>query len=303
MTTVYRTAALLVLAATAAGAQTTQGRKSDSWSTRERLASGDRLRISSPNGAITITEGSGSEVEVTAEKRPGRDGSVEDIAFVVRRTSAGMIVCAVYEDEDECDMERGYRQRSRRSGWGNKASANFTVRIPAGILVRAETGNGAVSINGAGSEVIVTTGNGRVLVTETTGRVKATTGNGKITVDGASGPVEATTGNGDVRVVTSSGPVNASSGNGDIEISMDRLSRASEMRFATGSGNITLAVPDDFGAEMNATTGNGRVSTDLPVRLAGRITPNRLNGTLGDGGERLTLSTGNGDIQIRKSSH
>lgn len=301
MSTILRTTALLVVAAMTAGAQSVVGRNDDSWSTRERLSSGDRLRISSPNGAITITQGSGSDVEIRAEKTAGRGASIEDIAFIVRRESGGLVVCAVYDDRDDCDMEHGYRQHSRRSGWGNRARASFTVRIPSGVLVRAETGNGDVSINGAGSEVVATTGNGRVLVSETTGRVRATTGNGRVTVEGARGPVEATTGNGDVRVATSSGPVNARSGNGDIEVSMARIDRAAAMNFSTGSGSITLAVPDDFGADMDASSGNGRVSTDIPVRIEGRISPRHMRGILGTGGERLTLSTGNGDIEIRKS--
>lgn len=301
MTTISRSAALLFLVAATAGAQNVVGRRDDTWSTRERLSSGDRLRIASPNGAITITQGSGSEVEIRAEKRADRGASMDDIGFVVKRQGDGLIVCAVYEDDDECDMERGYRQRDRRGGWNNRARASFIVRIPAGVLVQAETGNGDVSINGAGSEVIATTGNGRVLVSETTGRVTARTGNGRVTVDGARGPVEATTGNGDVRVATSSGPVSARSGNGDIDVSMDRIERSGAMSFSTGSGRITLTVPDSYGAEMDASSGNGNVSSDIPVRIEGRISPRRMRGTLGQGGDRLTLSTGNGDIEIRKS--
>ena len=303
MKTWIRISVLHVLTAGLLCAQTVVGRAEATWSLREKLGSGERLRIMSPNGAITITQGNGSEVDVRAEKRAERDARIDDIGFIVKRVPNGLVVCAVYDDDDDCDMERGDRSRNRRSRDERRyrARASFTVRIPAGVLVDAFTGNGDVAINGAGSTVDASTGNGRVQVTNTTGRVKATTGNGAVTVDGAKGEVEASTGNGDVRVTTSSGPVNASSGNGDIEVSMDRVDRAEAMTFTTGSGRIVLSMPGDFGAELESSTGNGSISSDLPIRLAGRIDRHRMRGTLGRGGERLALSTGNGDIEIRRT--
>jgi hypothetical protein len=301
MKRVVCTTALLSLTVAAAGAQAVVGRADATWSTREDLRSGERLHLTSPNGTITIAQGTGSQVEVQVEKRADRGARFEDVGFVVKRSATGLTVCAVYDDDDECDMERGYRgQRRRNRGW-NSPRANFTVRIPAGVLVQAETGNGDVTINGAGSEVSVNSGNGRVRITSTTGRVVAHTGNGDITVDGARGAVDANTGNGNVRVATSSGPVTARSGNGDIDVSMDRVERASGMSFSTGSGRIVLAMPGDFGAELEGSTGNGHISSELPIRIEGRIETNHMRGTIGRGGERLEVSTGNGDIEIRKS--
>ncbi|HYW50388.1 MAG TPA: DUF4097 family beta strand repeat-containing protein [Gemmatimonadaceae bacterium] len=303
MKVLFRTTALLALTALAANAQTIVGRNESTWSTRERLSSGDRLKIVSPNGGITITQGSGSEVEIRAEKRADRDARMDDIGFVVRRTDDGLVVCAVYEDADECQPDGSRRSYNRRN-WNerrNYASASFTVRIPQGVLVSASSGNGDIAINDAGSDVNASTGNGRVLVSGTTGRVRASTGNGRVTVEGASGPVNASTGNGDVSVSTSSGPVSASSGNGDIEVSMSRMSRAAEMRFSTGSGRIVLGVPEGFGADLESSTGSGSITSEIPIRIEGRASRYRLRGQLGDGGERLAMSTGSGDILIRRS--
>ncbi len=303
MTTLMRVSAMHVLTAGLLCAQTVVGRADATWSLREKLGPGDRLRIMSPNGAITIAHGSGSDVDIRAEKHTERDARIEDIGFIVKRVPNGLVVCAVYDDDDDCDLERGSHSRDRRSrdDHRNRARASFTVRIPAGVLVNAVTGNGDIAINGAGSAVDACTGNGRVQVTNTTGRVKASTGNGAVTVDGAKGDVEAATGNGNVRVTTSTGPVNASSGNGDINVSMDRVDHAEAMSFSTGSGRIVLSMPADFGAELEGSTGNGSISSDLPIRIAGRIDPHRMRGTLGRGGERLAVTTGNGDIEIRKT--
>ena len=285
-----------------ANAQDIVGRKETTFNINERVASGDWLRIASPNGSISIAQGTGDRVEIRADKEVRR-GSVEDIGFVIRRGSNGLTVCAVFEDEDECDSDGGYR--GHRDNWrrwrnGGQPRVNFTVRIPPGVKVKAGSGNGDVSVTGAGSEVSAATGNGRVNVSGTTGEVAASTGNGRVTVEGARGPVHASTGNGDVRVTTSLGPVIASSGNGDIEVAMDKLESPSSMEFSTGNGRITVTVPDDFGAELESNTGSGSIISDFPIQVRGRINPTRLRGTIGKGGGRLTMSSGNGNLEIRK---
>ena len=294
--------ALVVIASGTATAQSVVGRNESTHTVRQRLNSGDRLRVATPNGEVTISESAGSEVEVRVEKTTERGSSLTDIGVVVRRVSGALVVCAVYEDDDECDMERGYQQARRgRRGWDNsRTHARLIVQVPIGVSVRASTGNGEMSISGAVSEVDASSGNGRVLISGTAGKVSVRTGNGRVTVEGARGAVEANTGNGDVRVSTSSGPVSVHSGNGDIEVSMDRVERASAMTFTTGNGRISLTVPAGFGAEINGSTGSGRISTDLPIQLVGSINPRRIRGTLGSGGEALEIRTGNGDVEIRR---
>jgi len=296
-------ALLTVLVAGQVSAQQVVGRDETTFSISERVAEGGWVRIASPNGFIRITGGTGDRVEIRAEKDVRR-GSVDDVGFVVRRGSEGVTVCAVYDNEDECDSDGNYRgtRRSRGHRWRDdrQVRVDFTVRIPEGARVKAGTGNGDVSIGGGGREVIAATGNGRVDVTGTTGEVNASTGNGRVTVDGAAGPVEVSSGNGDVRVRTSSGPVTVSTGNGDIDVSMDRLDGSPDMHFSTGNGWITVAVPDEFNAELDSNTGNGRVTVDFPIQMRGRIDPSRVRGTIGKGGGRLVLSSGNGDLTIQR---
>jgi hypothetical protein len=296
---------LLLLSISTAGAllaQTVVGRADAVFTLSEALASGQTLRLISPNGSIAVTQTDGRTVELRAEKDARGRARNEDLGFIVSRTDAGLLVCAVYDDDDRCDMDRGYRQANNRDNWGRRqTAANFIVRIPAGIRVRAASGNGDITINGSGAETEANTGNGALRVTNTTGSVRANTGNGDVTVEDARGEVQVGTGNGVVRVSTSLGPVIARTGNGDIDVRMARLERAERMSFQTGSGRIRLTVPEDFGADLDASTGNGVIESELPVKVNGRLTSYRMRGTIGNGGEALNVSTGNGDIQIRKA--
>jgi len=119
---------------------------------REQLESGDRLRLSTPNGAISIRQGSGSEVEIRAAKTADRGASMSHIGFIVQKSADGLVVCAAYNDDDECDMDRGCRQRRNRSrdGWNRqRARASFVVTIPAGVRMNAGTDNGDIEIRKA----------------------------------------------------------------------------------------------------------------------------------------------------------
>lgn len=303
-----RTATQLVLAAaTIAGApslllaQQLQGVKERVFTVSERLASGGTIRIFARTGDITITEGTGGTVDFRAEKDERR-GRIEDVGFTVRRDGNDVTICAVYSEDDECDADGFNGRNNRRWNWGRRESLRLTmtVKVPRGAHLRTTSGNGDISVNASLAEARVSSGNGRVRVTGVDGRVDVSSGNGEVSVDKAGGPVDARSGNGDVTIGTVNGPVNASSGNGDIRVSMDKLTGSEDMEFSSGNGRIEVVVPADFSAEVEANSGNGRVTTDFPITIRGKLTPSRLRGTIGNGGRRLRMSTGNGTMEIRK---
>lgn len=280
-------------------AQDVVGRGDTTFTFQEAVRAGQWVRIASPNGAVRVTEG-GDRLELQATK-DARRGRIEDVGFVVRREGDGLVVCAVYESADECrpDGTLEHNRRSRRDWDGGRVRVDFTVRVPAGLRLRAGSGNGDVSVTG-GTEVLARSGNGQVDVSSAARQVRASSGNGRVTVQGARGPVDASSGNGDVRVSTSLGPVTASSGNGDIDIDMATISGSHDMTFSTGNGRITVAVPPDFGAQLETHTGHGSVSVDFPLTTQGTLTRSSVRGTLGKGGGRLVLRSGNGDLVVRR---
>lgn len=296
-------AALLTVSAAALSAQDIVGRKEQTFTLNEKVNAGGWVRFFSNSGDITITEG-GSTVELRGEKDVRR-GSVEDLGFIVRRDGDGLTVCAIdINTEPECDAD-GLQTHNRRGGWRNwrdHGKINLTIRIPRGLHLRAGSGNGDLSVNASALDAHLSSGNGKVRVSGVSGKVEASSGNGEVSVEGAGGPVHASSGNGDVTVTTSVGPVNASSGNGDLRIAMSKLSGDSDLEFSTGNGRIVLDVPADFTADVDANTGNGRVTTDFPITIQGKLSPNRLRGKIGNGGRRLTMSSGNGSLEIRKVS-
>ena len=290
--------ALAALTATSAGAQTrvSPGKPFD-WT--GQIASGGKLRIIDVHGDIHVTAASGDRVVVHADVR-SRGGHDGDLTFDVVPDGSDMLICARWSDGPPCTAE-GIRHRGYDSdNDGESAKADFTVQLPRNLRVNVGTGNGAVDVAGTGSDVEASSGNGVVRVSGATGRVDASSGNGEVTVENAGGPVSASTSNGAVKAYTNSGPVNASSGNGDIDVRMGKLAAPAAMAFRTGNGTVTVALPANFSADLDAETGHGAITSDFPLQISGRFGTSHMSGTIGSGGPRIHLSSGNGDLILRK---
>jgi hypothetical protein len=70
----------------------------------------------------------------------------------------------------------------------------------------------------------------------------------------------------------------------------------------TGDGSVTVDLPDSFDAELDAHTGDGRVSVSDEL-LSGTTQTSRrsIRGRLGEGGHALHLRSGDGSIRLGRS--
>ena len=71
----------------------------------------------------------------------------------------------------------------------------------------------------------------------------------------------------------------------------------------TGARTVQLDVPDGFGAELDASTGDGHVRVrDLPFTGATDSDDRQsVRGRLGVGGGHVTIRTGDGSVVVRRS--
>jgi DUF4097 and DUF4098 domain-containing protein YvlB len=286
----------LVVSITPAAAQQATGSPAPfAWA--GQLAAGSRLRIDEVHGDIRVTAAAGDRATVHADvRRSGRHRS--EIVFDVVNDGGNITICARWADSPACSV-RGLRDDNDDEDGGESASADFTVQLPRTLHLDVQTGNGIIDVAGTASDVVASSGNGAVRIVGATGSVHASSGNGDVTIEGAGGPVTANTGNGAIRALTAEGPVNASTGNGNIDVRMQKLGTRGPMEFTTGNGTVTVSMPGSVTADLDADTGHGRVESDFPLQVAGRIEPEHVRGTIGGGGPRLRLSTGSGNIVLR----
>jgi hypothetical protein len=262
----FTAAALLATVALPVAAQQRQSDASFKWS--GRIPDGQWIRIRNLNGPITVGQASGNEVEVTAVKQ-WRRGDPADVRFDTQKFGSGnqsVLICALWGKNSSCDehdyQSHGDRDRGMRN---NDVSVEFHVLVPKGVRVGVNTVNGAV------------------------------------TVEGATSDVDAGTVNGELDVETTGGHVNATNVNGGVRARLGHLDNSGDMNFTTVNGRVELDVANDFGADVEMTTVNGSLNTDFPMTLTGRMNPRNLRAHVGaPGGPRIRLTTVNGSIELRK---
>jgi DUF4097 and DUF4098 domain-containing protein YvlB len=124
---------------------------------------------------------------------------------------------------------------------------------------------------------------------------------GDVEISGVTGRVHASAVSGDVRVKNVSGAVSASAVSGDVEVTVDRLEAASDMKFSSVSGDVSVSVPSSLDAEVELSSFSGSIKTDFPIEVRNEKHGSRSSarGKVGDGSTRLTMSSVSGDLSLR----
>lgn len=192
--------------------------------------------------------------------KTGRDSDPASVAIEVVRHADGVTICAVYPDVP------GHAPNECLPGLqGNLSSRDNDVSVEFAVSVPA------------GVEFV-----GRAV-------------GGDVVAEDIKSDVLVTTVGGDVTLSTE-GIAEASSVYGSLNVTIGRASPGRDLVFRTVNGNVTVRIPVNTSAEVLATTTSGAIASEF--YLEG--TRYMKTGTLGGGGPRLTLSTINGNVNLRE---
>ena len=289
-----RTILLAAVALGAAGAVAAQN-PSD-FEFRRDLAAGKRFHLHNIFGDVQVTGGAGRTVQVTATKKAGRHGNPEDVTIETIELSDGVALCVRYPGSGERGSRAGERGTqgeggtgtnpcSTRGSWNNNerndTQINFTVRVPAGLILRIGTVSGDLLANNLEGELDLTSVSGDV-------RLDGGRGEG-ISLETVSGDVDLL----DVRAREVSGHTVS----GEVTFRGPILDGGS-YDFSTTSGDITVGLPERPNATLSAATFSGRFSSDLGTTQPSGRNRRRHNATWGSGSAKLDVETLSGDIRI-----
>ncbi|MHB8557212.1 MAG: DUF4097 family beta strand repeat-containing protein [Candidatus Acidiferrales bacterium] len=110
-----------------------------------------------------------------------------------------------------------------------------------------------------------------------------------------SGDVEASSGSGTVEINGVKGAVRVGTGSGNIRA---QGTPTGDWRLHTGSGDLTVQLPQQTSFELYAHTSSGRIDSKFPITVQGTISPRDLHGKVGSGGPMVDLRTSSGTIHI-----
>ena len=125
--------------------------------------------------------------------------------------------------------------------------------------------------------------------------------NGALTVKNVSGELQAELVNGSIDATGLASDVEVDSVNGGIELTFADSVKDVSIDIETVNGGVRLYVPDNFGAKVEASTGNGSIKTDFGLKgTKGQYWGTELEGSFGDGSSDIELESVNGSIKILK---
>lgn len=241
------------------------------------LKAGGTLEVSNTNGGITVEAWDRAEVRVDAVKKIKASSSekAEEIAKQIK--------IDVRQSADSLRIETilprgsggGFMDWLTGSEWN--ASVTYKIKAPRDVVAKLDNTNGGLRLVG------------------TRGRAELETVNGGVTVERTEGNVRVETTNGGITVIEAAGALNGSTTNGGITAHLNRVD--GDINLETTNGSVTLKVPRDLRANLDVSTWNGGIHSDLEVE-GGEKSRRHLSGEINGGGGLLKIETTNGGVRI-----
>lgn len=245
--------------------------QAEEWNKSYKVSGKPEVRVQSDDGSIRVVAGSAGEVRATVS------------------------TCGWKISPDEVKIEE--QQKENR--------IEITVRVPSGphILVfgcrsvRVEltvptqadldlhSKDGRISVDGVKGNENLSSGDGRIEALGMDGALRADTGDGRVTVDGRFDVLNLHTGDGHIDAAARPGSKMAGS-----------------WSLRTSDGSVSLRLPEDIAADLDAHTGDGRITSDFPVTVSGSSATDShsVRGHLNGGGPVLEIRTGDGGIRVTR---
>jgi Putative adhesin len=267
------------------------------------------LNLTTFDGAIEIRSWDQAAVLVEIEKRGATREAVDSLVVEVQQDG----------DRISVEVKRPKSETFNTFGFHSSASAKLIVSVPQRTDIVARSGDGSIRVERVIGKLELRTGDGSIRASDIDGQTTLTTGDGSVHVDGAQGRLEVDTGDGSVEVGGTLTAVKLHTGDGSIVYRADvRTVMSGDWEITTGDGSVTMYLPQDFSAELDARTSDGGIRNELHAAMpnaeaeddSARGSERRdrddssrhaLKARLGDGGKVLKIRTGDGSIRLRVS--
>jgi DUF4097 and DUF4098 domain-containing protein YvlB len=250
-----------------AAAWSTQAAFADEWNKQYSISGTADLHIDTNDGAVFVRAWDRKEVDV-------------HVTTVGWRISSSDVQIHERQMGDRVELEVKLPRFNISIG---RRSVRIDVQAPRELRADIRTGDGNITLTGL------------------KGDIRLNTGDGGIEAEALDGALDATTGDGKMRVRGRFDVLRLHTGDGSIEAELAPGSKvASEWRIRTGDGHVTLRIPDGFGAEIDAHTGDGSITSYVAVTATGSFRDHELRGKLNGGGAPLVIRTDDGSIRLER---
>ncbi len=321
LTRVGAIVALCVLSGATAGAR--QGGESEDTTVQVFVVTGvpDIVVKNSTDGRTTVRGYDGAEVRV----RTVREGS-----------GARDLDVRIHQDGNRITVE--VRSMDRRwFSWGRSPRVHIEIEAPRRSDITARNDDGRLTVSGFDGRLSLAVDDGDLRVADTSGELTVRADDGELDLRNVDEVIDVRTDDGDVRALEISGEltvvgddghldlgqvhgsvdvkiddgdlrldgtltfVRATADDGDLRIRVDAGSRMQEdWSIHTDDGSISVALPEEFAADLILRTDDGGIKVDQPITMKGAMSRHQLSGQLNGGGRELRVTSDDGRILISR---
>jgi Putative adhesin len=244
------------------------------------------VRVDTNDGSVSITTGDTKQVEFHVEYQ----------GYELNKN----LTIESHQQGDEVELS------ARIPRWqfslGTIRRLHIEVRMPKDGDLHVKTGDGAIKAGGLSGDIDLSTGDGGLAVNSLTGDIRLRTGDGSIEGNDLDGKCDAVSGDGHIRLAGRFDVLRVKSGDGGIDV---RALHGSKLdagwSIGSGDGGIEVALAKDLPADIEVSTGDGHISSDVPITVEGTISKSRIRGKMNGGGQTLTIHTGEGSIHLKQA--
>jgi hypothetical protein len=274
----------LVLLSTAALASTAHaGDYAKSYSVSNRA----NVHVETNDGSVSITTGDTKQVEFHVEYQ----------GYELNKN----LTIESHQQGDEIELSARIPNMWHFS-LGTIRRMHVEIRMPKDGDLTVKTGDGSIKAGGLSGNIDLNSGDGNLSVNSLKGVVRLHTGDGSIEGSDLDGNCDAVSGDGRIVLTGRFDVLRAKSGDGRIDVVALHGSKLdSGWSIGSGDGSIEVALASDLPVVIDASTGDGHISSDIPITVEGMLSKSRIRGKMNGGGQTLTIHTGDGSIHLKQA--
>jgi hypothetical protein len=266
------------------------------------------IKVSTSGGSISIGNVTQGNVEANTSGGSIKVGDVDGNLKV--DTSGGSIRLGKINGKSSIETSGGGITLEQGGSDVKAETSGGSIKIgPVKGKVNVHTSGGSIRIGMADDDVIAKTSGGTIKVEGSKGSVKIVSSGGNLFVGSSGGPVKAETSGGNIKILQARGFIEADTSGGKIEAEMiiDDKKVDTHVNLDSSGGSLTLHIPKNLAASVSATLkitrsakGDYLIYSDFPLTIKGEDSSKiTAKGDINHGGDKITLSTTNGDIHIK----
>jgi len=297
------TARLVVLIAATLGASVAVAAQRN-YDRRLEAPAGGRMTFDTDVGSITVVGHDAPEVVIHARLQGSRS-FLAHLHIDAEGAASGVTVSV----------------HSAHRGWldwldwldSGPSRVRFAVEVPHDYPINLRTSGGRIGVRDLNASVRAASSGGGARVQNVAGTVDVHTSGGRIEAEHIAGPAELSSSGGGIEVADSTGDLQLSTSGGGIRLKNDegrihavtsggsiraQLRANRGLSLNTSGGGITLLLPQNAHAAIDAQTSGGDIRADFPFSMTKIAAEDHLVGAIGGGGPPISLRTSGGSIHI-----